>query len=154
MFIGLINSTQGRISRCPRSFSNEKFVPRGRDASYRSPQRPQRSGVPPGTFPNRWRCCGSRQGRPGFKNHCSADSVTPPAPAGIPHPGWDPARGQIVFGLKLACEPQCEVGTAIWRFCLKNRKFQEIDPGPDTTASGGGQTPRTPPRLSGNESVD
>ena len=92
------------ILTAPRSFSNEKILSRGRDARYRSPRRLQRSGVPPGTFPNRWRCRRGRQGRPSPENQFPADSVTPCTIRHTPHPGWNPARGQIIFGLKLVSD--------------------------------------------------
>ena len=40
----------------------------------------------------------------GSKNHSSADSVPPLHQSAYLHLGWDPARAQIVFGLKLVSD--------------------------------------------------
>ena len=66
--VPFLTSPSKDFRRSPRSFSNEKILSRGRDARNRSPRRPERSGVPPPTFPGRWRCRRGRQGRPSLKN--------------------------------------------------------------------------------------
>ena len=72
-----------------RSVSNE-ILSRGRDARNRSPRRPKRSGVPPPTFPGRWRCRRGRQGRPSLKNQdldlfgCFETTIVQYCTAGLP----------------------------------------------------------------------